>query len=126
MKNSRATVIVLAHGEYPSVKRRRYGCSTPQSACDTESPRGRFSAGERQQTSLRSDADRHRECARGTSPAGFEGIHRTIAYASALRNWRGSVVSSGVSQPSSVREARSGSRIYEAFPRILAHLLSST
>ena len=28
--------------------------------------------------------------------------------------------------PHQIREARSGSRIYEAFPRILAHLLSST
>src|SRR6266404_3475989 len=93
---------------------------------DTESHCGRFSAGERQQTSLRSDADRHRECTRDTSPAGFEGIHWTIAYGSALRNRGGSVVSSGVSQPSSIREARSGSRIYEAFPRILAHLVPSS
>ena len=48
-----------------------------------------------------------------------------ILYASAFRNRGGSVVSSGLSQPSSTREARSGSRFHEAFPWILAHLVPS-
>jgi hypothetical protein len=44
-----------------------------------------------------------------------------------LRNsGTGEEVSSGVSQPSSIRKARSRSRFYEALPRILAHFLSST
>ena len=57
---------------------------------------------------------------------GMYGIHRTSTSASAFRHRRGSVVPSRVSQPSSIREARSGSRFYQTLPRILAHFLSST
>jgi hypothetical protein len=50
----------------------------------------------------------------------------TAAYPSQFENWRGSVVLSGLSESSSIREERSRSRFYEAFPSILPHVLSST
>jgi len=119
-------VIVWRYGHDPSAKPWRQQRSAAKPARHAEGFCSRSSARTRQQTTLRSNEDSHGKCTRCKRHAGLGGIHWTSTYAPEFRNRRGSVVSSGVSQPPSISEARSGNRFYEALPRILANFLCST